>query len=95
MLTITPDQVNDEIASEHVFNVGDALANMQRVAPDDTYRVVLCAVVLKNGFVAVGQASVADFANFDAALGAKFAREDALRQAWPVVMSLLQERQRA
>lgn len=98
MLTITPDQINAEIATEYSFNVGDAVDAFHctdaslPTAATDMFRVTLCVLVLKNGFVAVGQSSVADIANFDDALGRKFAREDAVRQAWPVAMSYLQER---
>lgn len=99
MLTITPHQVEAEIATERCFNVGDAVDAFRCIdaslpsAEDDMFRVTLCVLVLKNGFVAVGQSACADIANFDAVLGYKFAREDAVRQAWPVVMSYLQERQ--
>lgn len=99
MLTITLDQVNAEIVTERVFNVGEACDAFHAwdaslpTAATDMFRVTLCVLVLKNGFVAVGQSACADIVNFDADLGYKFAREDALRQAWPVVMSYLQERQ--
>lgn len=93
MLTVTLDQVKDEIAAEYNFNVGDAVDAMQMPGAPDLSRVTLCAIVLKNGFVAIGQSACADIFNFNADLGYKLAREDALRQAWPVVMSYLQERQ--
>lgn len=99
MLTVTLDQVKAEIATERYFNAGEAVDAFRCLdaslptAADDMFRVTLCILVLKNGFVAVGQSACADIANFDAELGRKFAREDALRQAWPVVMSYLQERQ--
>lgn len=94
MLTVTLDQVKDEIAAEYRFTAERAIdaLGLPGVFPD-LGRVTLCVMVLKNGFVAVGQSACADIANFDAELGRKLAREDALRQAWPVVMSYLQERQ--
>ena len=93
MLTITPDQVKAEVAAEYCFCAGDAVHAMQMPAAPDLARLTLCIWVLKNGLTIVGQASVADVANFSAELGIKFARDDAMRQAWPVVMSYLQERQ--
>ena len=36
-----------------------------------------CVLTLQNGFAVLGQSSAADPAEFDAGLGAKFAREDA------------------
>lgn len=98
MLTVTLAQVEAEIASEYSFNAGEAIDAFRFVdaslpsAATDAFRVTLCVVVLKNGFVAVGQSAVADLANFDDERGIKSAREDAMRQARPVVMSYLQER---
>lgn len=39
---------------------------------------------LDNGFYIVGKSAPADPDNFDPELGKKFAREDCIRQAWPL-----------
>jgi N4 Gp49/Sf6 Gp66 family protein len=46
--------------------------------------VTLLGVTLKNGFVVFGKSVPADPENFDAELGKRFAREDAIRQCWPL-----------
>lgn len=53
--------------------------------------MTIAVVKLKNGFVLVGKSAPADEANFDAALGEKFAAEDAIRQLWPLEGYLLRE----
>lgn len=52
--------------------------------PPDLMHVTILLVTLQNGFVLVGKSIPADPVNYDADLGMKFAREDAIRQAWPL-----------
>lgn len=63
-----------------------------REAFDSLRCFTLCTIVLKNGFVVIGKAAPADPANYDAELGRKFAREDAIRQIWPIMGYALREK---
>lgn len=45
----------------------------------------ICIIVLRNGFCVIGKAAPADPANYNQQLGEKFAREDAIRQIWPLM----------
>jgi len=54
--------------------------------------MTICILTLTNGYVMVGKSTPADPLNFDAALGRKFAREDAVRQIWPLEAYLLREK---
>lgn len=47
--------------------------------PDTT--TTICVLVLQNGFVVIGKSACVDAAKFNAELGEKYAREDAMRQA--------------
>jgi hypothetical protein len=47
--------------------------------------LTICVIVLRNGFTVIGKSAPADPANFNAELGRKFAREDAIRQIWPLM----------
>jgi hypothetical protein len=49
-------------------------------------------IVLKNGFTIIGKSAPADAVNFNAELGRKFAREDAIRQIWPLMGYALREK---
>jgi hypothetical protein len=46
--------------------------------------MTICEIMFKNGFVVLGKTAPADPENFNAELGQKFSREDAIRQAWPL-----------
>ena len=52
----------------------------------------VCVIVLRNGFTVIGKSAPADAQNFDADLGYKFAREDAIRQIWPLMGYALREK---
>lgn len=54
--------------------------------------MTIAVVELKNGYFLVGKSAPADPANFNAELGEKFAREDAMRQMWPLEGYALRER---
>jgi len=54
--------------------------------------ITLCVLTLENGFVLVGKSAPADPLNYDAKLGEKFARDDAIRQMWPLEAYLLREK---
>ena len=53
--------------------------------PPISPEMTVCAMRLKNGFVLIGKSASADPENFDQELGRKFARDDALRQLWPIL----------
>ena len=60
--------------------------------PDLAPHFTLAIVKLSNGFIITGQSAPADPLNFDAELGKKFAREDAIRKVWPMEGYLLCEK---
>lgn len=60
------------------------------VLPDG--RTTLCILDLENGYTIKGLSACVDPANFDLTTGRKFAREDAVRQIWPLEGYLLQQR---
>jgi len=50
------------------------------------------AIVLRNGFTVIGKSAPASPENFDPDLGRKLAREDAIRQIWPLMGYALREK---
>jgi Phage protein (N4 Gp49/phage Sf6 gene 66) family len=54
--------------------------------------LTLCVLVLKNGFTVVGKSACASPENFDADLGRKIARADAVNQMWPLLGYALKDR---
>ena len=95
------------IASEHYFTAaqGDAQAKMDAVlsrggiingegsappAPLDL--LAICVLVLKNGFTVTGESACASPENFDAEIGRRIARTNALQKIWPLMGYELKER---
>lgn len=73
-------------------NTAEAL--LQGVGPghDSLKLLTIWIIVLKNGFTVIGKSAPADAQNFDAELGRRFAREDAVRQIWPLMGYALREK---
>lgn len=53
--------------------------------------MTFCILVMDNGFTIVGKSAVASPENFDAELGRKIARADAVNQIWPLEGYLLRD----
>lgn len=60
------------------------IASEQFVHPDAAQHVTVCILTLTNGFTVIGHSAPADPANFNAELGREFARNEAIRQMWPL-----------
>ena len=54
--------------------------------------LTICVLVLRNGFTVIGESACASPENFDAAIGRKVARGNALQKIWPVEGYLLRQR---
>jgi len=57
---------------------------MKLDVPEDLKHLTVLLVRFRNGFVVIGKSAPADPENYDAELGYRFAREDCIRQAWPL-----------
>jgi hypothetical protein len=64
------------------------------IFPERHPHMTLCLVTLENGYIVVGKTAPADPENFNAELGMRFAKEDAVRQIWPLEAYLLREKMR-
>jgi len=62
------------------------------IFPERHPHMTLCLVTLENGYIVVGKSTPADPDNFNAEIGMRFAKEDALRQVWPLEAYLLREK---
>ena len=96
---ITPADIEANIASEHYFTARDgrrgALADgtyvgREKPQMDDADLSALslltfCVLVLKNGFTVTGESACASPENFDAEIGRKIARQNAVNKIWPLM----------
>jgi hypothetical protein len=82
---ITQAAIEDQIVSEHFFTAEEGVVGAGSHAPAALKLLTFCVLVMKNGYTVVGKAGVASPNNFVREIGEKFAREDAIRQVWPLL----------
>lgn len=91
---ITPADIEGNIATEHYFTAADGvIASLPKNAGDDALNAIpsslalltFCVLVLKNGFTVTGESACASPENFDAELGRKIARQNAVAKIWPLM----------
>lgn len=64
---------------------------MDQACFDSLSLLTICVLVLRNGFTVTGTSACASPENFDAEIGRKVARQDAVRQVWPLMGYQLRE----
>lgn len=98
---VTPDDIEASIASEHYFTADDgaqgAFARSDKnfsgiPVPGSLRLLTFCVLVLRNGFTVTGESACASHENFDAELGRKIARQNAVGKLWPLLGYALKDR---
>lgn len=95
---VTPSRIEEVIASEHYFTAGDGIAGFcfRQVkalpSPDSLELLTFCVLVLRNGFTVTGESACASPANFNAEIGRKIARDNAVQKIWPLEGYLLKQK---
>ena len=97
---VTLDDIRDNIVSEHYFTAweGAQLAYWSDSDPEDPKSedgapkkdgplslLTFCVLVLKNGFTVTGESACASPENFNAEIGKRIARENAVAKVWPLM----------
>jgi len=88
---ITPEQIEANISSEHYFTAKDGAMGMHpsldslRDCPLELSLLTFCVLVLRNGFTVTGESACASPENFDAEIGRKIARQNAVQKIWPLM----------
>ena len=81
---ITPADIEANIAFEHYFVASQAPLSTHAY-PKALDLLTFCVLVLKNGFTVTGESACASPENFDAEIGRKVARENAVAKIWPLL----------
>lgn len=96
---VTPADIAANIASEHYFTAYDGVVGHYcagsveaQAAPKSLDLLTFCVLVLKNGFTVTGESACASPENFDAEIGRKIARENAVQKMWPLMGYELKQR---
>lgn len=86
---VTPADLEANIASEWYINAGDGVKpdGFQPPVPANhpLRLLTFCVLVLQNGFTVTGESACASPENFDAELGRKIARQNAVAKVWPLM----------
>ena len=94
---VTMVDIESAIVSEHYFTACDGIDGALEFNGKE-YRVdrsgplsclTFCVLVLKNGYTVTGESACVSPENFDAELGRKIARQNALDKCWPLFGFLL------
>ena len=89
---VTPADSEANIVDEFSFTVGDVARALQCPASKAVDLLTICVLTLKNGFTVTGESACASPENFDAELGHKIARQNAVNKVWPLMGYALKER---
>ena len=87
---ITPADVEANIEITYYFTGEDALQFAgQNESPFYAHRsmklLTFCVLVMRNGFTVTGESACASPENFDAEIGRKIARQNAVAKIWPLM----------
>ena len=78
---VTDGEIEQNIRSEYYIVPGDVLD----LTHSPLNQLTLCILVLTNGYTVVGKSACVDSALFDPDIGRRIARQDAVRQVWPLL----------
>lgn len=99
---VTPADIEANIVAEHYFTGYNAIESdfSHSIYHDDSEFsgdmsmrfLTFCVLVLRNGFTVTGESACASPENFDAEIGRKIARENAINKIWPLMGYQLKQR---
>ena len=87
---ITPEDVTENIASEWYFTALEGVSgykwpDQEAAASGPLGLLTFCVLVLQNGFPVTGESACASPENFDADIGKRIARANAVSKIWPLM----------
>ena len=88
---VTPDDIEANITSEFYFTASDGVEGASGHRPNSVRAgtalglLTFCVLVLRNGFTVTGESACASPENFNAELGRKIARKNAVEKIWPLM----------
>ncbi|MFZ6773042.1 Gp49 family protein [Undibacterium sp. SXout7W] len=99
---VTPADIEANIKSDHYFTAeqgaamatADANGDAAHSQPLELGLLTFCVLILKNGFTVTGESACASPENFDAELGRKIARQNAVQKIWPLMGYALKQKLR-
>lgn len=86
---VTPADIEANIVGEHYwsptqYQIGCGF-NVGQVDIEKLRLLTFCVLTLRNGFTVTGESACASPENFDAEIGRKIARQNAVQKIWPLM----------
>lgn len=93
---VTPADIEDNIDGVYYFTAMDGVVGNvdEDFYPEHEVSLELltfCVIILKNGFTVSGESACASPENFNAEIGRRIARENAVQKIWPLMGYALKE----
>ena len=93
---VTPQDLQNNIASAHYFTARDGIVGVELDAGlideasgtrthESLGMLTFCVLVLKNGFTVTGESACASPENYNPEIGRKIARQNAEQKIWPLM----------
>lgn len=88
---VTPADIEANILEEHYFTGAEGVEGTKELGvayemPHISVSLLtFCVLVLRNGFTVTGESACASPENFDAEIGRKIARQNAVSKVWPLM----------
>ena len=88
---VTPADIEANIVQEHYFTAADGCHCVYQGGPEFQAcdkaldLLTFCVLVLRSGFTVTGESACASPENFDAEIGRKIARQNAVAKIWPLM----------
>lgn len=91
---ITQADIEAAIAEEYYIRGADIIggASVASAPNHPLHRLTLCVLVLRNGFTVTGESACVSPENFDAEIGRKIARQNAVAKIWPLMGYALRDK---
>ena len=97
---ITPADIEANIIDEVYFTAEQGYGAQQQAEHGFVHQpkyeqlalLTFCVLVLRNGFTVTGESACASPDNFDAEIGRKIARQNAVEKIWPLMGYALKEK---
>ena len=82
---VTPADIEANIEIETYFTAANGAIDAGEPYHDALTSITFCVLVLRNGFTVTGESACASPENFDAEVGRKIARQNAVSRIWPLM----------
>ena len=95
---ITPDDIEANIANVYFFTArqGVNASGVDYVISHENHKslslLTFCVLILNNGFIVTGESACVSPENFDAEMGRKIARQNAVNKIWTLMGYALKEK---